>query len=127
MISQLLMTKFVTLMQIHSSAHVLLVLLSISRLPTLIQKESARTPSTLVDHQIQSVDTMQCSTVIFLMQTLHSSDALILIVMQPPRNAKDQLLLQRMLEKVHVVTEELINVSFVETIWFALITFAVLK
>jgi hypothetical protein len=120
-----LMTKFVTQMQIHSSELVLLVLHLISKQPTLMQKENAKihSTSTLLE---PLVVTMQCLTVTSLMLTLHSLDALTLIVMQPPKSAKHQPLLQHTLGRVHVVMEEPINVFSVETIWCALITFAVL-
>jgi hypothetical protein len=122
------MTKFAKQMLIHFSELALLVLHSTSRPPTLIQKENAKTPSTLTLLELeQFADTMQCSTVIFQMVMYHSSNALILTEMQLPRNAKDQQLLQLMLEKVLVVMDVLTRESSVVTIWSALITFAVLN
>jgi hypothetical protein len=114
-------------MQIHSSELALQEHHLISRLPTLTQKENAKIHSTLAHPPKQFVDTMQCSTVIFLMLTLHSSDALTLIETQPPRNVRVTQLLQHTLEKVLVVMEEPINVFSVVTIWSALITFVVLN
>jgi hypothetical protein len=121
-----LTTKSAKQMQIHSSELVSLVLHSTSRPPTLMQKENAKTHSTLTALE-QLVDTMQWMAVIFQMLMYHSSDVLILTEMQPPRNAKQTQLLQLGLEKVFVVTLELTREFSVETIWYALITFAVLN
>jgi hypothetical protein len=80
-----------------------------SKPQTLIQKENARIHSTLEEQPTHFVDNMQWSTVTSLMLMQHSLPALIPLVMQPPRNARDQLLLQHTLEKVHDVMEELTN------------------
>jgi hypothetical protein len=92
-----------------------------------MQRENAKTPSTLETLLKLFVDTMQCSIVKSLMLTPHSLDVLILTEMQLPRNARVTQLLQPMLEKVFVVMEETTRESSVVTIWSALITFAVQK
>jgi hypothetical protein len=122
----LLMTKSAKQTLIHSSELALLVLHSTSRPPTLMQKENAKTRSTLMLLELeQFADTMQWMAVIFQMVMYHSSNALILTEMQLPRNAKQTRLLQLGLEKVFVVTLELTREFSVETIWYALITFVV--